>query len=164
MQHAIVSQSERLAVHKALLGKEKVFTKQRDALSAARRALPWVKVDKNYVFNGPQGKETLAELFGGKSQLMIYHFMLGPGAGLPELFLSGRSFRRRDPAPRPRDVAFVVVSSAPLAESRPTRSAWAGRSNGCRPTALTFMRRQRHRGAAAAANSVTAIGKGSDRP
>ena len=79
MQHTIVSQSEWLAARKALLAKEKEFTKARDALSKQRRELPWVKVGKPYVFDGPDGKETLADLFGGKSQLIVYHFMLGPG-------------------------------------------------------------------------------------
>ncbi len=79
MQHAIVSQNEWLAARKALLAKEKDFTRARDQLSEARRALPWVKVDKNYVFEGPNGRETLSDLFGSKSQLIVYHFMLGPG-------------------------------------------------------------------------------------
>ena len=79
MHHAIVSQNEWLAALRALLAKEKEFTKTRDHLSEARRALPWVKVEKNYVFEGPNGRETLADLFGGKSQLIVYHFMLGPG-------------------------------------------------------------------------------------
>src|ERR1700741_4594140 len=79
MQHNVVSQSEWLAARKALLAREKEFTKARDQLSAARRALPWVKVEKNYAFEGPRGKETLADLFDGRSQLVIKHFMLGPG-------------------------------------------------------------------------------------
>ena len=76
MQHAIVSPNEWLAARKALLAKEKDFTRARDQLSEARRALPWVKVDKNYVFEGPNGQETLSDLFGGRSQLIVYHFML----------------------------------------------------------------------------------------
>src|SRR5262245_64946721 len=79
MQHAIVSRNEWLARRKVLLAKEKEFTRARDQLSEARRALPWVKVEKNYVFEGPNGRETLSDLFDGKSQLIIYHFMLGPG-------------------------------------------------------------------------------------
>ena len=79
MQHNVVSQSEWLAARKALLAREKEFTKARDQLSAARRALPWVKVEKNYVFEGPNGREALSELFAGRSQLIVYHFMLGPG-------------------------------------------------------------------------------------
>jgi hypothetical protein len=92
-----VSETEWLVTRKDLLAWEKEFTRQRDALSAARRQLPMVKIDKEYVFDGPKGKETLADLFDGHSQLMVYHFMFGPGlgGGLQKLFLSGGSFRRR---------------------------------------------------------------------
>ncbi len=79
MTHTIVSQSEWLAARRALLAKEKEFTRARDALSAERRTMPWVEIDKPYVFDGPDGRETLTDLFGAKSQLIIYHFMLGPG-------------------------------------------------------------------------------------
>jgi len=74
----IVSQDEWIAARKKLLAKEKRLTRERDALAAERRQLPWVKVEKNYVFDGPHGKVTLADLFDGKSQLIIYHFMFGP--------------------------------------------------------------------------------------
>jgi len=79
MRHKIVSRDEWLKARKVLLAKEKEFSKARDALSTTRRELPWTPADKNYVFDGPNGKEALADLFGGKSQLMVYHFMLGPG-------------------------------------------------------------------------------------
>ena len=79
MEHAIVSREEWLAARRALLAKEKEWTRLRDRLSAERRALPWVRIDKNYVFDGPNGKEALGDLFAGRSQLMIKHFMLGPG-------------------------------------------------------------------------------------
>jgi predicted dithiol-disulfide oxidoreductase (DUF899 family) len=118
MSHPVVSQSEWLAARKALLAKEKEFTKARDALSAARRELPWVKIDKNYVFDGPAGKETLADLFGGKSQLIVYHFMLGPGwvQGCPSCSFLADHFDGAIPHLAQRDVSFVVVSRAPLAE------------------------------------------------
>jgi predicted dithiol-disulfide oxidoreductase (DUF899 family) len=118
MQHAIVSQGGWLAARKAFLAKEKEFSKARDALSAARRALPWVKVEKNYVFDGPQGKETLADLFGGKSQLIVYHFMLGPGwkAGCPSCSFLADHFDGAVIHLAQRDVSFVVISRAPLAE------------------------------------------------
>jgi predicted dithiol-disulfide oxidoreductase (DUF899 family) len=90
MQHQVVSRDEWLAARQELLRKEKEFTQLRDRLSAERRALPWVKVEKNYVFDGPNGKVTLAELFGGNSQLVVKHFMFGPDA------------RRLDPSPAPR--------------------------------------------------------------
>jgi len=75
----VVSQADWLAARKQLLTKEKEFTRQRDALNAERRALPWLKVEKQYVFDGPSGKITLAQLFNGRSQLFIKHFMMGPG-------------------------------------------------------------------------------------
>ncbi len=78
MDREVVSEAEWLVARKDLLTREKEFTRQRDALSAARRQLPMVKIDKNYVFDGPDGKETLADLFDGRSQLIVYHFMLGP--------------------------------------------------------------------------------------
>jgi predicted dithiol-disulfide oxidoreductase (DUF899 family) len=118
MQHTVVSQGEWLEARKALLAKEKEFSTARDALSAARRALPWVKVEKNYVFDGPAGKETLSDLFGGKSQLLIYHFMLGPGwvQGCPSCSFLADHFDGAAIHLAQRDVAFIVVSRAPLAE------------------------------------------------
>lgn len=118
MQHMIVSQDEWLAVRKALLAKEKEFSKARDQLSAARRDLPWVKVEKNYLFDGPAGKEPLADLFGGKSQLIVYHFMLGPGwkEGCPSCSFLADHFDGAAVHLAQRDVSFVVVSRAPRAE------------------------------------------------
>jgi predicted dithiol-disulfide oxidoreductase (DUF899 family) len=75
----IASREEWLAARQALVAEEKEFTHLRDRLSAARRALPWVKVEKEYVFDTPDGKHTLAELFDGRSQLVVDHFMLAPG-------------------------------------------------------------------------------------
>jgi predicted dithiol-disulfide oxidoreductase (DUF899 family) len=118
MQHSIVSQNEWLTARKALLAKEKEFSKARDALSAARRELPWVKIEKNHVFDGPQGKEPLADLFGGKSQLIVYHFMLGPGwvQGCPSCSFLADHFDGAVAHLAQRDVALVVVSRAPLGE------------------------------------------------
>jgi predicted dithiol-disulfide oxidoreductase (DUF899 family) len=79
MQHEIVSRDEWLEARTALLVKEKAFTRLRDQLSAERRALPWVRIEKEYVFDGPSGKVTLSQLFDGRSQLFIKHFMMGPG-------------------------------------------------------------------------------------
>jgi predicted dithiol-disulfide oxidoreductase (DUF899 family) len=78
MQHPVVSKEKWLAARKALLVKEKELTRARDALAAERQALPWVTVDKTYVFDNPNGKVTLAELFEHRNQLMIYHFMFSP--------------------------------------------------------------------------------------
>ena len=75
----VVSHSEWIEARKDFLAKEKEFTRLRDELSRQRRELPWEKVEKDYVFEGPRGKETLADLFDGRSQLIIYHFMFGPG-------------------------------------------------------------------------------------
>jgi predicted dithiol-disulfide oxidoreductase (DUF899 family) len=77
--HQVVSQDEWLLARKKLLLKEKKFSKLRDELNLERRQLPWVKVEKEYVFDGPTGKVTLADLFSGKGQLIVYHFMFGPG-------------------------------------------------------------------------------------
>src|SRR5258705_2734366 len=77
-EHRIVSQEEWIAARKELLKKEKEATRLSDQLSAERRKLPWVKVDKNYVFDAPDGKVSLADLFAGRDQLVIYHFMFGP--------------------------------------------------------------------------------------
>ncbi|HEY4985456.1 MAG TPA: thioredoxin family protein [Bradyrhizobium sp.] len=114
--HRIVSQDEWLVARKAHLAEEKSFTRARDALSKKRRELPWVKVDKAYVFDGPNGKETLADLFGGKSQLIVYHFMLGPDweAGCPSCSLLADHFDGTVTHLAQRDVTFVVVSRAPL--------------------------------------------------
>lgn len=118
MEHKIVSQNEWLTARKALLAKEKAFTKARDALSAERRSLPWVKIDKNYLFDTANGKQSLADLFEGRSQLIVYHFMLGPGwkAGCPSCSLLADHFDGATIHLAQRDVTFVVVSQAPLAE------------------------------------------------
>lgn len=118
MQHTTVSRSEWLKARKALLAKEKDFTKARDALSKQRREMPWVKVGKPYVFDGPDGKETLADLFGGKRQLLIYHFMLGPGwvQGCPSCSYLADHFDGANIHLAQRDVTLAVVSRAPRAE------------------------------------------------
>ena len=113
-----VSREQWLAARKALLAKEKAFSRQRDELARERRALPRVKVEKSYVFEAPQGKRTLAELFGAKSQLIVYHFMLGPGweAGCKSCSYLADHFEGALPHLAARDVSFVAVSRAPLAE------------------------------------------------
>jgi len=118
MQHAIVSQEQWLAARKALLAKEKEFTKARDQISAARRELPWVKVDKNYIFDGPAGKQTLSELFDGRSQLVVYHFMFGPdwNAGCPHCSHWADNFNSIIVHLNQRDVTMIAVSRAALAK------------------------------------------------
>lgn len=115
MQHPVVSQREWLAARKALLAREKEFTKARDALSAARRDLPWVKVTKAYAFDGANGRRTLAELFDGRSQLIVYHFMFGPDwqAGCPHCSHWADSFDPIIVHLHQRDVTMIAVSRAP---------------------------------------------------
>ena len=139
MQHKVVSRDEWIAARKAHLANEKAFTKARDRLSAERRALPWVKVEKNYVFDTPEGKNTLADLFDGRSQLIVYHFMLGPdwGEGCPSCSFLADHFDGAALHLAHRDVTLIAVSRAPLPEIEHSSSAWAGVSNGCRPTATT---------------------------
>ena len=116
--HTIVSRDEWIATRKALLAKEKELTRLRDKLNAERRALPWVKVEKTYVFDTLDGKRTLADLFNEKSQLLVYHFMLGPGweEGCPSCSYLADHFDGSVIHLAHRDVAFVVVSRAPLPE------------------------------------------------
>jgi len=116
--HPIVSPDEWLAARKALLSKEKEFSRQRDALSAARRELPWVKVEKAYVFEGPNGRDTLEDLFDGRSQLIVYHFMFGAGweEGCPSCSFLADHFDGSVVHLAHRDTSFVVVSRAPLSE------------------------------------------------
>ena len=112
----VVSQTEWLAARKELLSKEKEFTRMRDELSRQRRELPWEKVEKAYVFEGQNGKETLADLFGGRSQLIVYHFMLGPGwqEGCPSCSFISDHIDGSVVHLAARDVRLLVVSRAPL--------------------------------------------------
>lgn len=114
--HRIVSRDEWLAARTALLAKEKEFTHARDRLSAARGTLPWVKVDKDYVFDTAEGKHTLAELFDGRSQLIVYHFMYGPDwdAGCPGCSFMADHVDGMLPHLNNHDVTMIAVSRAPL--------------------------------------------------
>ena len=118
MPHQVVSREEWLAARKALLAKEKAFTHQREELSQARRRLPWVKVDKPYVFDGPAGRETLSDLFAGNSQLLVYHFMFGAdwNEGCPSCSFWADNYNGVDVHLKHRDVTLVAVSRAPLAK------------------------------------------------
>jgi predicted dithiol-disulfide oxidoreductase (DUF899 family) len=110
VQHKIVSQELWLTARKELLAAEKEFTRQRDALSAKRRELPWVKVEKNYIFDSPNGKVSFSDLFRDKSQLIVYHFMLGPGweQGCPSCSFLGDHFDGSLVHLNARDVAFAI--------------------------------------------------------
>ena len=117
-KHAIVDEKQWLSARKDLLQKEKEFTRRRDELSRLRRELPWVKVTTNYVFDGPQGKETLSDLFGGKSQLIIYHFMFGPGweEGCPSCSMLADHLQGSLVHLANRDVRLAVVSRARISQ------------------------------------------------
>lgn len=124
----VVSQEEWLAARKNLLAKERQLTQQHDAIAAERRRLPWVKVEKNYVFDSPNGKKTLAELFDGKSQLIVYHFMFGPdwNEGCPSCSFNMDHTDGALVHLAQRDVSFVAVSRAPIAKIQPfkKRMGW----------------------------------------
>ena len=111
----IVSADQWLAARRALLAREKEFTRARDALSAARRALPWEKVETDYVFEGARGSVTLADLFRGRGQLIVYHFMFGPDweAGCKSCSFWADNFDRIVVHLNARDTNLVAVSRAP---------------------------------------------------
>ncbi|HLX84202.1 MAG TPA: thioredoxin family protein [Terriglobales bacterium] len=114
----IVSREEWLAARQQLLAKEKRLTHERDAIAAERRRLPWVKVEKSYDFDGPNGKVTLADLFDGKSQLIIYHFMFGPDwqEGCPSCSFNMDHTDGALLHLAQRDVSFAATSRAPYAK------------------------------------------------
>jgi predicted dithiol-disulfide oxidoreductase (DUF899 family) len=124
MRHEIVSREDWLTARKALLEKERAMTHALDALRAERRALPWVRVDTPYVFDGPDGPRTLADLFGGRGQLAVYHFMLTPGSDhlcpgcaytMDHVDTARRHFEQAD-------LAFAAISRAPVARIEAVRA------------------------------------------
>jgi predicted dithiol-disulfide oxidoreductase (DUF899 family) len=117
-QHKVVSPAEWQAARKQFLTKEKEFTRLRDELSRQRRELPWEKVEKNYVFDGPGGKVTLADLFDKRSQLIVYHFMFGPEwkEGCPSCSLIADHFDGFTTHLANRGTTLAVVSRAPIAD------------------------------------------------
>jgi predicted dithiol-disulfide oxidoreductase (DUF899 family) len=114
--HPVVNRDQWLAQRKALLDQEKALSRQTDELARQRRALPWVRVDQAYVFDTPQGRRTLAELFEGRSQLLVQHFMFGPGweQGCPSCSFMADHLDGMRPHLAQRDLAVCVVSRAPL--------------------------------------------------
>ena len=126
--HKVVSREEWLEARKELLKKEKESTRLRDQLSAERRALPWVKIEKEYIFDAPEGKVTLADLFDGRSQLVIYHFMFGPDwqEGCPSCSFVSDHIDGALAHLAARDVTIVMVSRARLAkiEAFKKRMGW----------------------------------------
>jgi predicted dithiol-disulfide oxidoreductase (DUF899 family) len=117
-QPEVVTRSQWLLARKDFLSKEKQLTHLRDELARCRRELPWEKVEKPYTFEGASGRVSLADLFNGKSQLVIYHFMLGPEweAGCPSCSLAADGFDASIPHFEQRDSSFVAVSRAPYAK------------------------------------------------
>lgn len=113
--HSVVSRQEWLDARLVLLAKEKELTRQQDALAQERLQLPWELVEKKYLFDSPEGKTTLAELFGDKSQLLIYHFMLGPDweQGCPSCSMAADTMDANVVHLEARDIAFAMVSRAP---------------------------------------------------
>ncbi len=127
--HPVVSPAQWLAARTAFLVKEKEFTRLRDELSRQRRELPWVKVDKRYLFDGPHGQETLPQLFEKRSQLVVYHFMFAPewNEGCKHCSFWADNFNGIGVHLNHRDVSFVAISRAPLAkiEAFKKRMGWS---------------------------------------
>jgi predicted dithiol-disulfide oxidoreductase (DUF899 family) len=117
-EHQVVSQAEWLKARMALLAREKQMARLRDEINAQRIAMPWMKIDRPYVFDTPSGEKTLAQLFAGRSQLLVYHFMLGPGweAGCPSCSFVADHFDGARPHLEHHDVTLMAISRAPLAE------------------------------------------------
>src|SRR5579872_1984385 len=115
-KHKVVAEVEWLKARKKLLVKEKKFQQLQEELGLERRSLPWVKVTKDYVFDGPNGRETLADLFEGRSQLIIYHFMFGPEdkLGCAHCSLRADGFNGINEHLKHRDVTMIAVSRAPF--------------------------------------------------
>ncbi|MBB3659631.1 putative dithiol-disulfide oxidoreductase (DUF899 family) [Rhizobium sp. BK650] len=128
IQNPVVSREEWLEARRALLLREKEATHLRDKVNAERMALPWVKVDKDYTFDTPQGPKSLADLFDGRSQLMVYHFMFGPEweAGCPGCSFLADHLDGTLPHLNHHDVTLVAVARAPLAkiEAYKKRMGW----------------------------------------
>jgi predicted dithiol-disulfide oxidoreductase (DUF899 family) len=118
MSHRVVSRAEWIEARKALLSKEKEFTQQREQLSQARRDLPWERVEEDYVFDTPDGKETLAQLFDNRPQLVVYHFMFDPEwvSGCKSCSFWADNLEPNVVHLKHRDVTPVVISRAPLAK------------------------------------------------
>ena len=131
ISNRVVNREDWIVARKALLAKEKAFTRDRDALSAARRELPMVKVEKSYVFEEPTGKRSLIDLFAGKRQLVVYHFMFDPSwaAGCRSCSYVADNLSGALIHLAARDTAFVAISRAPVAkiERFKTRMGWTFR-------------------------------------
>jgi predicted dithiol-disulfide oxidoreductase (DUF899 family) len=129
MTARVATREQWLAERVKLMEAEKAFTKQRDDLSAMRRELPWVKVDKAYVFDGPDGQMSLEQLFDGRSQLVVYHFMFAPESewGCKSCSFWADNFDGAIPHLKARDTSFVAISRAPVEklQRHAKRMGWA---------------------------------------
>jgi predicted dithiol-disulfide oxidoreductase (DUF899 family) len=129
MRNQVVSHEQWLKARRELLAAEKEFTRQRDALTRRRMAMPWERVEKSYRFEGPKGARSLADLFDGRSQLIVYHFMLGPDweEGCKSCSFWADSFDGIPIHLNHRDVTFTAISRAPLAkiEAYKKRMGWS---------------------------------------
>jgi predicted dithiol-disulfide oxidoreductase (DUF899 family) len=129
--HPVVSPFDWLTARTELLAKEKEFTKLRDQLSQQRRALPWERVEKDYFFEGPNGQESLADLFAGKSQLIVYHFMFDPDweAACKSCSFWADNFNGIDIHLKHRDISFLAISRAPFSklDAYKKRMGWSFR-------------------------------------
>jgi predicted dithiol-disulfide oxidoreductase (DUF899 family) len=118
VNHPVVSRDRWIAERKTLLAREKELTRLRDQIACERRALPWVRIDKNYVFDAPEGQRTLGELFEGRRQLLVQHFMFAPGweEGCKSCSFMADHIDGMNVHLAHRDVTFVAISRATLAE------------------------------------------------
>jgi len=127
-EHKVVSHEEWIAARRELLAEEKEYSRLGDTLAKQRRELPWERVGKDYVFDTPTGKESLSQLFAGRSQLAVYHFMFGPEweTGCPHCSFWADNFNGIDIHLAHRDVTFVAISHAPIAkiEAFKKRMGW----------------------------------------
>ncbi len=140
--HKVVSREEWIEARKQFLAREKEFTHLRDRLSRERRDLPWERVEKAYAFDGPAGRETLADLFDGRSQLVVYHFMFDPAweAGCKSCSFWADNFERNVIHLAHRDVTMIAVSRAPLAklEAFRKRLGWTFKWVSSQPSDFNF--------------------------
>jgi predicted dithiol-disulfide oxidoreductase (DUF899 family) len=141
-EHRVVSREEWLAARQALLQREKEFTRLRDDLGRQRRELPWTRVTESYAFDGPRGKEALSDLFDGRSQLVVYHFMFAPDweAGCPHCSFWADNFDRIIVHLNQRDVTMVAVSRAPYAKlaGYQKRMGWTFKWMSSEPSRFNF--------------------------